>query len=59
MLILNDSGSNNYARQLVLICSVYKDKEILDLAYEAGCDGFIVKPLQMELFGNVCRQLLK
>ena len=58
MTILKDLNSNNYIHQLVIFFSASKDKETLDLAYEAGCDGFMEKPLQMELFENMYMQHL-
>ena len=45
-------------RQLVIVCSANSDEESSDIAYAAGVNAFLEKPLQMDAFDRVYSQLL-
>ena len=41
----------------MIVCSANADEETSELAYDAGVDGFLEKPLQLDLFLNVLKSL--
>ena len=44
--------------QLVIVSSANSDNETSDLAFEAGCDAFLEKPLQIEAFHTIYLKLI-
>ena len=52
---LEESLPNSH--QLVIVCSANADEETCELATLAGCDSFLEKPLEMESFDFVYKQL--
>ena len=43
--------------QLVVVCSANADEETTNLAYDAGVDGFLEKPLQLDDFMKIYQNL--
>ena len=43
--------------QLLIVCSANSDEETANLAYDAGVDGFLEKPLDMDTFMKVYKNL--
>ena len=44
-------------RQLIIVCSANSDEETANLAYDAGVDGFLEKPLEMNALTNIYKNL--
>ena len=55
-ILLYDS---NYKRQKIIVSSANADVETSKLAFDAGVDGFLEKPLKLQNIYNVYAALLK
>ena len=53
---LKNSGTSDH-HQLVIVCSANSDSETTNIAFEAGVDGFLQKPLNIESLMNVYTKL--
>ena len=57
LLLENADDDKSNSRQLVIVCSANADVETANLAYDAGVDRFLEKPLQMESFMAIYKNL--
>ena len=48
-----DETNNEYKRQIIIVSSANADKLTKQLAFKAGVDGFIEKPLQIQDVYNI------
>ena len=46
--IEDDYKNNDYKRQIIIVCSANADKLTKQLAFKAGVEGFIEKPLNLQ-----------